>query len=683
MSDPSINITGQRQLLIDPRVVEKYWNVLPAMAEAKKLGKVIALEEKYHGNWAILYASAVWDEAIKKVRIYYNLISKDLKDERIALAESSDGIHFTKPRLNLVEFEGDGDNNFIRIDVDIPHNDRLLEPRKVDHAIAMTGKLDDPAWGQSPATINFLRTGSMALSAFGTTVRVLYDNEAAYFGFECPGKKDWSKTTPPSDVYAAEVVEVLIDPKLTRNEHYYFAVNCFGQTAQERHIKSPHPSGDNWQTQWQAAVNRRADGWSAVFRIPFKTIELEPKQIGCAWGLNLGHNCPAWSANEYSRSTNWAGAPAHHRPDRFGALVFHRDEFQAKHRAHWEALSKKMTGDLRPLDVVFPRDAPCVFIDPNGPASERYKMTWASAYSYMWAGASADGMTFKAQKIVIDGGNLDSPNRVVWDHLKKKYVAYTRWWWRGQGAIPEKRRGVARTESDEWAVEFPPRQAVMDPKKYLGNEAGVRDFHSTGFFIYENLYLALTTVYWRDLESNPFIPSLFVSVDGIDWKWIGQNRTIIPRTHGAWDQGRIDGTMPPIAFGDQLYLYYFAIPFPHGHPMRNRSPESGIGVASIRRDGFMSYCSVDAPGFVQTQPLVFNAGETLYVNATPTFDNGEVRVEVVGDDRFSAEKCEPITTDGINIPVRWKGASFGQLKGKTIQLKFRLTAAKMYACEVK
>jgi len=61
----------------------------------------------------------------------------------------------------------------------------------------------------------------------------------------------------------------------------------------------------------------------------------------------------------------------------------------------------------------------------------------------------------------------------------------------------------------------------------------------------------------------------------------------------------------------------------------------------------------------------------------------DMKVEVIGDARFSADQCEPITADGINIPVRWKGASFGQLKGQTIQLKFHLHGTKIYAFEVK
>jgi len=123
-----------------------------------------------------------------------------------------------------------------------------------------------------------------------------------------------------------------------------------------------------------------------------------------------------------------------------------------------------------------------------------------------------------------------------------------------------------------------------------------------------------------------FTPSLFVSVDGIDWKWIAQHHTVIPRTQGDWDGGKLDIVVPPIRFGDKLYIYYLGIPFPHQHPERNRSPETGIGVASIRLDGFMSYYAYyGMPGFVQTQPLVFNQGETLYVNATPSCGEGEMK----------------------------------------------------------
>ena len=60
-----------------------------------------------------------------------------------------------------------------------------------------------------------------------------------------------------------------------------------------------------------------------------------------------------------------------------------------------------------------------------------------------------------------------------------------------------------------------------------------------------------------------------------------------------------------------------------------------------------------------------------------------MRVEVLGDDRFTAEKCRSIRADSLDTPVQWDGAEFGALRGKPIQLRFHIAGARLYAFTVR
>ena len=78
------------------------------------------------------YPNVIWDEDAKLYRLYYTLFIKDDnslntppaarqkggyviagRKTGLAYAESKDGIHWTKPNLNLVDFNGSRDNNLI------------------------------------------------------------------------------------------------------------------------------------------------------------------------------------------------------------------------------------------------------------------------------------------------------------------------------------------------------------------------------------------------------------------------------------------------------------------------------------------------------------------------------------------------------------------------------------------
>ena len=87
-------------------------------------------------------------------------------------------------------------------------------------------------------------------------------------------------------------------------------------------------------------------------------------------------------------------------------------------------------------------------------------------------------------------------------------------------------------------------------------------------------------------------------------------------------------------------------------------------------------------GTLTTRPLKFS-GKHLFVNVAAA--SGELRAELLDADGkviapFSAENCEPITTDSTNAAVKWKGAGdLAALAGKPARVRFHTKNAALYA----
>lgn len=101
-----------RRLFLDAMVME----------ESDNLERVFHPAKKYHGN-PIFKGEAAWEgwgpniggTVIKhngKLRMYYYCIG-DEDPTKVCLAESEDGLHWTRPNLGLVEWKGSKENNII------------------------------------------------------------------------------------------------------------------------------------------------------------------------------------------------------------------------------------------------------------------------------------------------------------------------------------------------------------------------------------------------------------------------------------------------------------------------------------------------------------------------------------------------------------------------------------------
>jgi hypothetical protein len=178
------------------------------------------------------------------------------------------------------------------IDYGTAHLERSLAATRTAGPIALDGVLDEPGWELAPMAHNFIqndpREGEPA--TYDTEVRVLYDDEALYFGVfakdEEPAriisndlKKDYN--TGQSDGF-----RIILDTFHDGRNGYQFATNPAGAKWDSQMAGEGREKNDNWDGIWDVRTRISDAGWFAEFRIPFRTLKFTAEEVQ-TWGVNF------------------------------------------------------------------------------------------------------------------------------------------------------------------------------------------------------------------------------------------------------------------------------------------------------------------------------------------------------------------------------------------------------------
>jgi hypothetical protein len=145
---------------------------------------------------------------------------------------------------------------------------------------------------------------------------------------------------------------------------------------------------------------------------------------------------------------------------------------------------------------------------------------------------------------------------------------------------------------------------------------------------------------------------------------------------GTWDDGMVFGSPFWVEVGDEWWIYYAGWDGPHG--IKDRTP--GMGLAKLRKEGFISMRGPANGGVLCTRKLVWPGGK-LVVNADA--HEGELRVRVSDERRkvlpgFDYADCETFHGNDVAHEMSWKEASTESLAGKVIRLEIFLKNADIY-----
>lgn len=182
----------------------------------------------------------------------------------------------------------------------VPQNEsRTAEAVRVDRPPRMDGTLGDPLWQSAKPIADFRQREPHegAIPTEKTEVRVLYTQNAVYFGVRCFDSE-------PSRIIATELrrdvsqdlddhFEILIDSNHDRRSAYVFEVNPLGTQNDGLIVEEQGGQGYNggdfdtgWDGVWTSEARIALDGWTATVEIPFSSLNFTNSK-DVVWGLNF------------------------------------------------------------------------------------------------------------------------------------------------------------------------------------------------------------------------------------------------------------------------------------------------------------------------------------------------------------------------------------------------------------
>ena len=189
------------------------------------------------------------------------------------------------------------------------HASRALVALSVKDAIRVDGLLDEEAWSRAAVARDFTqaepREGQPATEP--TEVMVAFDDQYLYIGARMrdsdPGREivnDIRKDFREDD---QDDFEVIIDTFRDRRNGYVFIVNPEGGRVDRQIANEGREINSSWDAVWDVKTQRTPEGWTAEFRIPFRTLRFDPG-ADQSWGMNFSRRI-----RRKNEVTFWAPVP--------------------------------------------------------------------------------------------------------------------------------------------------------------------------------------------------------------------------------------------------------------------------------------------------------------------------------------------------------------------------------------
>ena len=279
---------------------------------------------------------------------------------------------------------------------------------------------------------------------------------------------------------------------------------------------------------------------------------------------------------------------------------------------------------------------------------------------------SHDGIEWDpaSSSLIFPGYRPDTHSSILWDPRLRTYVCFTR----ATNLYDDTnglRRRVARLEHptlwDTWPI-YPENILIPDE---LDERSGHPLFYGMPTQYYAGIYWGFL---WPYAYGGDIHTELAFSRDGWNFQRLPERPRLVDRgPEGSWDAGMVFASTW-LEVGDEWWLYYSGTD--GGHNSRENVP--GIGLARVRKEGFVSLRSPAGGGTVVTKLMRWPGGRLL-VNADAS--KSEFTVLATGYDRkpidgFDPAPSLPVTGDRVRHEVVWAHGDIRALEGKPIRLEF-------------
>lgn len=210
----------------------------------------------------------------------------------------------------------------------------------LDGIVEVDGQLDEPVWGEARTLSPFVKNGDGSPVGDKTVVRIFYDRQALYLGWEIQDADIQATfTARDSRFWEEEVVEFFLS---TEKLETYFELqwnplggifdavihNKLGANGESKGIDGDWSfTAKNMSSavRVQGTVGKGEDtdqGWTVEARIPFADLGVSTPQAGTRWRANFYRFNRGGKISVEKQSWTPTLDPMFHQPSRFGFLVF-------------------------------------------------------------------------------------------------------------------------------------------------------------------------------------------------------------------------------------------------------------------------------------------------------------------------------------------------------------------------
>lgn len=292
---------------------------------------------------------------------------------------------------------------------------RAVTAHRAGGPIVINGRLDEPDWRQAAQHTQFLAYSapSAQLADPQTTVQVLFDDRAVYFGFVAMEPlMDRLRTAvaePDADieVYSDDSIELMLAPDPGADRYFHFVFNALGNYGDRLMQHAGAAADASWHAGLDSAGSRGPDRYTVEVRIPFSQLELSPK-VGATWRFQVARNRRVLtgrpSISVFSKCTS-----GFHCPDEFAELngmdaelrryLCRVTSFQTKE------ISSTTAGGFRAMGEVYVENRSGAFVAFEVTGKAWHGSVKPATFGARGGLASGDSRSFPVQFVVPQDGD--------------------------------------------------------------------------------------------------------------------------------------------------------------------------------------------------------------------------------------------------------------------------------------
>jgi hypothetical protein len=155
---------------------------------------------------------------------------------------------------------------------------KTLHASRAASAVSVDGDLNDAAWGGAEIVSDFVQQEPSVNQPVSerTAVRVLFDDDAIYFGIDCadslPGGVIARELRRDNPLAGDDRFEIVLDTFHDHRNGYYFVINPLGTQYDALITDEGQDVNVEWDERWWSETRITDRGWTAEIKIPLTTL---------------------------------------------------------------------------------------------------------------------------------------------------------------------------------------------------------------------------------------------------------------------------------------------------------------------------------------------------------------------------------------------------------------------------